>query len=132
MIARKKRQEIYFFKKVVKIPIYGGNFIIIFSNNPGRVAKLVNVDENEIDPLYAHTFWNFLYRKYESFCVCFNFWSSDAVTTGTLVHEISHVGNRLLLSRDFDAGFINDEAESYLKGWMGDQIESFMKKCNIV
>jgi len=122
----------YFFKKVVNIPIYGGKFIIIFSNNPSKVAMTVNCNVDNVQNLWAHSFHNFLTKGYESFAVCYNFWSLNPVTTGVLLHEINHAGNRLLLSREVEPDFENDEPECYLKGWMADEVEKFMKKCNIV
>ena len=131
MAIKKKKTDTYFFKKVVKIPIYYGNFIIIFSNDPVSVSRTVKLN-SEPNHLYAHTFHNFLYGGLESFCVCFNFWDESPVTTGTLIHEINHVGNKLLISREFEPDWFNDEAESYLKGWMADEVEKFMKQCGIV
>ena len=130
MAIKKKKTDTYFFKKVVKIPIYEGNFIILFTNDTGRVAKTVGLKDKIYD-LYGHTFHNFLYGGRESFCVCFNFWGEHPITIGTLIHEVTHAGNRLLSSREFDPDWWNDEAEAYLKGWMGDEIEKFIKKCGI-
>lgn len=132
MAIKKKKPEIYFYKKVVKIPMYGGNFIIIFSNDIEKVEKTVGCKRGTIDYLYAFTFHNFLHNGYESFCVCFNFWTTEAVSTGTLVHEVTHAGNRLLRARELEPDWNNDEAECYLKGWMADQVEDFMRKCNIL
>ena len=131
MAIKKKKETPYFFKKVVKIPMYGGNFIILFSNDISKVSKVVNAKEELILYLYAHTFHNFLYGGYESFCVCFNFWTDNPITTGTLMHEITHAGNRILLSRYFEPDWTNDEAEAYLKGWLADEVEKFMKQCNM-
>ena len=125
-----KKPNSYFFKKVVKIPIYYGNFIIIFSNNTEQVRNVTHF-RGDLEE-FAFTFHNFLYNGKESIAVCFNFWTSEPVTIGTIVHEVNHAGNRLMLSRNVDADFENDEAESYLKGWMADEIELFMKKCGIV
>jgi hypothetical protein len=128
---KKKREETFFYKKVVKIPMYGGNFIIVFTNDTEKICKIVNTPPNGVQHLYAHTFHNFMYQGYESFAVCFNFWDTMPVTLGTLMHEITHCGNRILLSREFEPDWINDEAEAYLKAWMGDEVYTFMKQCNL-
>jgi hypothetical protein len=112
--------------------MYGGNFIIIFSNDPIRTGKIVKADPTEIKNMYALTFHNFLYNKWESFAICLNFWERIPITIGTLIHEITHVGNRIMAARDFIPNFTNDEADAYLKAWLGDEIEKFMKKCNII
>jgi len=132
MVVRKKRSETFFFKRVIRIPIYFGNFIILFSNDPEKVMKTVDCQSCEVKNLYAHTFHNFMYNNLESFCVVFNFWDSLPITMGTIVHEVTHAGNRLMLSREFEPDWINDEAEAYLKSWMGDEIEKFMRKCNLL
>ena len=131
-LKKKKLPENYFFKKVIKIPIYFGNFIIIFSNDKEKVGALTKIKSSEMCELYAHTFCNFIYGGQESFCVCFNFWDESPITIGTIMHEINHAGNRLLSAREFERDWWNDEAECYLKGWMADQVESFMRACNIV
>ena len=119
----------HFYKRVVKIPIFYGNFIILFSDDENEVKKVVNYNGSLEE--FAFTFHNFLYKGRESFAVCFNFWTHEPVSLGTIVHEVNHAGNRLLLSRGAEPDFSNDEVESYIKGWMADEISKFMKHCNI-
>ena len=131
-MKKTKAEQLHFYRKIVKIPIYSGNFIIIFSNDSERVAKAVNVKNGDIGYLYAFTFHNFIHKGYESFCVCFNFWTSDPITTGTLVHEVTHATHRILQAREVIPDFDNDEAECYLAGFLADQVEKFMRDCKIV
>lgn len=129
---KKKQSSVFFYKKVVKIPMYGGNFIIVFSNDSSRVEKLVNVREGSLLELYAYTFHNFLHKGYESYCVVLNFWNPLArITIGTIVHEVVHASNRVLNDRNVIPDFENDETTAYLAGWMGDQIQDFMVKCGL-
>ena len=123
--------ESYFFKKVVEIPMYGGNFIIIFSNDPVKIAKVVNALPSQLINIYAQTFHGFMYGGKESFAVIFNFWDTYAITIGTITHEVTHAGNRLLLSREFEPDWINDEAEAYLKSWMADEVQDFIQQCGL-
>jgi len=120
--------------KVVKIPIYYGNFIIIFADdtNIDKVCKIVSYPTENISSLYAYSFNNFMFRNKESFAVAYNFWTISTITLGTIVHEVNHTGNNLLAAREFIPDWNNDEAESYLKGWMADEVSNFMQKCNIV
>ena len=127
----KKQTSGFFFKRVVKIPIYFGNFIIIFSDDPIKVSKVVDCDPREILNIYAHTYHNFMYNNLESFCVVFNFWDSMPITMGAIIHEVTHAGNRLLLSRELEPDWMNDEAEAYLKSWMADEVQKFMLACKI-
>jgi hypothetical protein len=127
-----KKTGPYFFMKATSIPLYNGYFIVVFSNGPKQVAKVLRCKESEITYMYAHSFYNFCHKGYESFAVCFNLWGETEVTTGTIIHEVVHASNRVLLSRGVEPDFENDEASAYLAGWMGDIVVNFMKKCNLV
>jgi hypothetical protein len=126
---KNKKDQRHFYKKVVKIPIYFGNFVIIFSNNEEKIRETTHFKGNLEE--FAFTFHNFLCRGSEAIAVCFNFWTSEQITMGTIIHEINHAGNRLLLSRNIDPNYDNDESESYVKGWMADEVEKFMIECNL-
>jgi len=129
---KKKQSSVFFYKKVVKIPMYGGNFIIVFSNDSSRVEKLVNVKEYSLLEFYAYTFHGFLHKGYESYCIALNFWNPHAnITIGTISHEVLHATNRVLADRGVIPDFENDETTAYLAGWMGDQIQDFMVKCGL-
>jgi hypothetical protein len=125
------KEKKLFYKKAIEIPMYGGIFLIIFSNDISQIRKTVNCSD-KIDGLYAFTFHNFLHKGRETFCVCLNFWAESRITLGTIMHEVSHAANRLMSSRGIDPSFDNDESESYIKGWMADEIEKFMVKCNLI
>ena len=131
-MKKTKVPEPHFYLKVVNIPIYFGNFLIIFSDDLKRVEKTVRANPGEIEYLYAFTFHNFSFKGKESFAVCFNFWTGDEITIGTIIHEISHAGNRILNARGVERDWENDEPESYLKGFLGDKVEEFMKECGIL
>lgn len=130
-MRKSKEPTTHFFKKAVEIPMYGGYFIIIFSDDIYKVAEVIHARPEEIGYLYGQTFHNFIYKGYESFCVCLNFWHKEAISLGTIIHEVNHAGNRIMDARGFDPDFENDEAECYLKGWCADEVQSFMLKCGI-
>jgi hypothetical protein len=129
---KKKKTEDFFFIKTVRIPMYGGNFVIIFSDNPERVGKVLSSPMSSNNDFYAFSFSNFMHQGWESFAVVFNFWDTIPITMGTIMHEVTHAGNKLMASREFDPDWNNDEAEAYLKGWMGDQVEMFIHKCGLL
>ena len=110
--------------------MFYGNFIIIFSNDEDKIKSTTNYHGRLED--FAYTIHNFLYKGKESIAVVFNFWTYEPVTIGTIVHEVNHAANRLLQSRGVLPDYENDEAECYIKGWMADQVQEFMKKCNIL
>ena len=130
MATKKKKNELYFFKKAVNIPIYYGNFVIIFSNDSEKAKKIVNYHGDLCD--FAFTFHNFSYNGKEAIAVLFNFWTEQPVTLGTIIHEVNHAGNRLMASRNIMPDYDNDESESYVKAWMAEEIEKFMKQCGII
>ena len=111
--------------------MYSGYFIILFSNDPIKTGKIVNCNPERITYVYASTFHNFLYNGYESFCVLFNFWGSSPITIGTITHEVNHAANALLYAREVIPDWTNDEAESYLKAWMADEVQTFMQKTGL-
>jgi hypothetical protein len=124
-------EQLFFYKKVVKVPIYYGNFVIIFSNDIERVSETVNCKKDDIGELYAFTFHRFIYGNLESWAVCFNFWTRVPISMGVITHEITHVGNRILVAREVTPDWENDEAEAYLKGWLADQVHEFIVKCGL-
>jgi hypothetical protein len=126
-------EKLYFFKKALKVPMYDGYFIIIFSNDLDRVCRFTKADPEEVGYIFGNYMTKFKYRGCQAGAVVYNFWRPRTkVTLGVLVHEINHAANKLLLNRGVDADFLNDEGESYLKTWMGDEVEKFMIKCKIV
>lgn len=127
-----KKNITYFYKKAIKIPMYGGYFLIIFSNDGERIAKTVSCNDLLVY-IYAHSFNNFIYNGRESFAVAFNFWDPKSkISIGTITHEVTHAGNSVLQAREIVPDYDNDEAEAYLKGWMGDEVEKFMNECKLI
>ena len=132
-MTKKQNKGPFFYKKVYNIPIYGGYFIIIFSNDREKISQAVNCCEYALGNLYAYTFHNFSYKGKEAYCVVFNFWNIEGeVTMGTITHEITHAGNRLLHARGITPDWENDEPEAYVKGWMSDCVQDFMGKCGLI
>jgi len=106
---------------------------MVFSNDKEKIGNLIPCPKSDLDHIYAFTYCCFMYQGHESFSVVFNFWNPMArMSIGTITHEVNHAANRLLASRGAEPDFLNDEAESYLKGWMADQVESFMVSCGIM
>jgi hypothetical protein len=130
MGTKPAKEEVFFFKKIIKIPIFYGNFVIIFSNDEAAIRKVTKYNGSLEE--FAYTFTNFLCKGKESIAVVFNFWTEEPVTLGTIMHEVNHAGNRLMSSRNAEPSFENDEAESYIKGFFADEIQKFMKQCGIV
>jgi hypothetical protein len=132
MKKKSSSEQLHFYKKIVKVPIYYGNLIIIFSNDNDKVEKTVNCNKGAIGYLYAFTFHGFVCRGAESWAVCYNFWTETPISIGTITHEAIHAAHRILHAREIEPDFVNDEAEAYLAGWIADQVQEFMIKCKLV
>lgn len=131
-MKKNNTEQLFFYKKVVRVPIYYGNFIIIFSNDPQKVENAVHCKKGSINDLYAFTFHGFIHGGLDAWAVCFNFWAQTPVSLGAIAHEITHVGNRILLAREVIPDWQNDEAEAYLKGWLAEEVEKFMVTCKLM
>src|ERR1017187_6328390 len=106
----------YFYKKALKIPLYSGYFIIIFSNDFERVCRVTDSNPEEVNYIFGNYMTGFKYRGCQAGATVFNFWRPGAtVTLGVLMHEINHAANKVLQAHGVDPDFINDEAECYLK-----------------
>lgn len=127
-----KKLSSYYFQKAVRIPMYDGYFVIIFSNDLIKVCKFTEADPEEIGYIFGNYITGFKYRGVQAGAVVYNFWRPKTrVTLGVLIHEINHAANKVLHARGVDPDHLNDEAECYLKTWMGDEVEKFMIKCKI-
>ena len=127
---KSKSPQTYFFKKVIPVPIFYGNLVIIFSNDQEKIRKVVGFPGNLDD--FAYTFHNFMHKGKESIAIVLNFWTIEPVTMGTVMHEVNHAGNILLRSRGVIADYDNDEAESYVKSWMAERVQIFMDECGLL
>jgi hypothetical protein len=126
------KTSFHYFKKAVKIPMYDGYFVIIFSDDLEKVCNITKADSQEVGYLFGNFITGFKHRGSQAFAIVFNFWRPKTkITLGVFMHEINHAANKLLLNRGVDPDFENDEAECYLKTWMGDEVEKFMKKCKL-
>lgn len=116
----------YTHKKVIDIPIYEGKFVIILSNDPNGIKKILPSYDRE--NIYAHT-WYTKYKKHQGYFVVLNFDNKyNKITHGTIAHEAQHCVNILADIRGFIPDFENDEPTTYLLGWFVDEIYKFVKE----
>jgi len=120
--------------KRIKIPIYPGILILLFSEDPERmINEGIIAQENapKEDEVGACIFGG-IYKGHYTFVIVMNFWNEEMpITLDSTVHEINHCGNRILNYAEAKADFLNDEAESYLKGWIANEFQLFMQECNV-
>lgn len=116
----------YLHKKAIKVPLYGGLLVLIFSNSAEKVKEVVE-DYDRIK-VYAHS-WYFNYRGREGNAIILNF-DKNKITHGTIAHEALHIANFIADSRGFKPDLINDEPMAYLIAWITNEVYKFMKKNN--
>ena len=112
-------------EKQVKIPIYGGTFIVKVVDSWKKTNKE----------------FNYKIEKYTEGCA---FWSVDDTgsskfymvfkgipSTSTMVHESVHLANSILKYRGIKSSHLNDEAQAYLVEWIFEQAEEFIEKLKL-
>lgn len=118
-------------KKSVKIPLYGGKFIMMFSDKSIMVG-------DHYDDLGLEKRINFGHSLMvndgmsRGFLICFNLGNKfKKVSHGDIAHEVFHACASVL---DFAGCKMNggsEEAYSYLLGWMTDEVYKVIKKNKI-
>jgi hypothetical protein len=116
---------IYYYQKSIKIPIYKGYLVLIFTNSIEKLnRRLPGINETNI---YAHTYL-YQYRGYEAAFIVLNFNHPEAITNGVISHESFHASNFIMANRNIDPDLNNDEPQAYLIAWITDQVHSFLQK----
>lgn len=114
-------------KKVIKIPIFHGDFIIILDNENWNNVNAVyqyrlNWDRPADDGDEAFVFED-NQNGYSKFIVCFKNKPKNSI----IAHECVHLVNKLFKGRGQQLDLNNDEAQAYMTGWFFEQIEKFFK-----
>jgi hypothetical protein len=117
----------YLHKKVIKVPLYKGLLVLIFSNSVEKVKQVVK-DYNR-NSVYAHA-WRFNYKGKEGNAIILNFNNDEKLTHGTIAHEAYHIANFIADSRGLIPDHINDEPIAYLITWITNEVYKFMNKNN--
>ena len=108
-------------KKIVKIPIYHGELILI------QVKDLKEVEEkyemNNFKMYDAVSFRNFTKRGYSRYVIACKFNSSSK----SIVHECLHVTNYIFNDRAYFPRLDNDESQAYLIGWIFGECRNYFK-----
>ena len=109
--------------KKVKIPIYYGTLVIIYTDNLQEVCDKYGIsgDASGTDALvFSDTDKNGVSR----FFACF---SERGLTGSIMAHESVHIVNDIFSSRGVKLDPSNGEPQAYLTGWIFEQIETFLK-----
>lgn len=112
-------------KKIVKIPIYFGDLIIILDSEQWKNVNGIyqqrlqwNRPADQSDDAFV---FEDKVNGYSKLIVCFKGRPKNSV----IAHECVHLVNMLFKDRGQDLDIENDEAQAYMTGWFFDQIEKF-------
>ncbi|KAA2223033.1 hypothetical protein [Chryseobacterium sediminis] len=112
-------------RKVVKIPIYFGDFIIILDNEQWKNVNGIYqhrlqwdrpADERDVAFVFDDC-----HMGYSRYVVCFK----DRPKNSVIAHECVHLVNKLFKDRGQRLDIENDEAQAYMTSWFFEQIEKF-------
>lgn len=111
--------------KTVKIPIYFGDFTIIFTDDMKDVGeKYKDSIPGKMEPeSYSAVVWQDHNSAYTKLYAAFT--KKD---NAVIAHECVHLVNNLFIARGITADLYNDEPQAYLTGWFFREIENFLNK----
>ena len=108
-------------KKTVKIPIYFGNLIMIYSEDIDLLNKKYN--QNIVKGYDAVVFKTTAKCGFDEYVVVF---LNNKITGAVIAHECVHLVNHIYIYRMMSLDQYNDEPQAYLTGWFFDQCEKFV------
>lgn len=119
-----------YIKDIKKVPIYGGYFITIITDDVEKLNKDIK-SSSSIDDVGAHTIFG-AYKGIQAFILIFNpNHPHMGISNGVIAHEALHAVNFLAENRGFIPDFSNDEPLTYLIQWMVDNVNAVFNKHKI-
>lgn len=110
-------------KRVVKIPIYGGELIMYLVDDWDYMNKKYSKESPMTNRTCGVTFTNYTTAGYSQYIVAFRTRPSNSVIS----HEVTHIVNLLFRDRGIILDVDNDEPQAYFTDWVFEQIENFFK-----
>lgn len=115
----------HFYIQETEVPIYGGVFVVILTNDTEKLKK--HFPDFPNDSIYAMSKVG-EWKNRRGYIVVLNFKNIDKITHGVIAHEAIHISNFIAKDVGFTPNFDNDESIAYLTQWVVNNIYSFMKK----
>ena len=106
------------FKKI-KVPIYGGAFVIYVTDDLKKVEKKFNLIKN--DDLDGFTF---------KIGCNYHIATTKNLKTSVIAHESVHIKNMIFKDSYIKPDVDNDEPEAYLLEWIVEQYYKFINELN--
>lgn len=99
-------------RKKIKIPIYGGEWTIIFCKSLKKVEKKYGLEPtNDFDAICL--------TRDTDYITAFEI---DSITPGIIAHECVHLLNSIFISNGVELDRHNDETQAYLMGWLVNRV----------
>lgn len=126
------KKDKYFELAVYKIPIYGGKFIVIHSNDKKSITKYIPHFKYKGDDIYG-TMWPGSYKGKGAVYVIFNTENKyKRMNYGVIAHEAIHFAFYTLDYRGIILTVENDEPLAYLSEWGVNKIHKAFNKFGIM
>jgi hypothetical protein len=115
----------HFYKKKIKVPLFVGNFNIVFTNDYSKTDKIFD-DLGEFYTCFSYS------QEYEfNPYLFFNFWHKSKITHGVIAHEALHAADHFLEIIGYRTDVDNNETKCYLIQFIVDEIYKFAEKNKI-
>lgn len=112
-------------KKIIKVPIYFGNLVMLQTNKFEKVNKNYNSDFiKEDNDIYDAVVFKNTKKHINQYIVVFRKNTNYAV----IAHETVHLVNTIFKDHGVELDLDNDEPQAYLTGWIFNKIDKFLNK----
>lgn len=115
----------YLHAKEIKIPLYVGKLVIIFTNDEETLKK-------KYPDVYLENSYSYAYfdgeKNADKFYIVLNFHHPiKKICHGNISHESLHITNFILNDRGVVSDFENDEPVTYLLDWISNEVYKFAR-----
>ena len=119
--------EKHYYEKIIKIPIYKGQLVLVLTNDNKKINKKVP-DFKEKTELYGHAL-NMMYEKEASYIIVLNSKHTHSrMTVGVMAREAVYIADFIFANCGITHDLDNDEPLAYLVQWITDELYEFYKE----
>ena len=112
-------------KKVIKIPIYFGNLVMLQTNKFQKVNKSYNSNfTKEDNDIYDAVVFKDSKKHINQYVIVVRKNPSYSV----IAHETVHLVNAIFKDHGIELSLDNDEPQAYLTGWLFEKIDEVLNK----
>lgn len=109
-------------KKIIKVPIYNGNLVLIETEDFKPIEKKYNLSNTS-------TYNAFVFAKDGKNTIEYIMvFRPETIDPGVIVHESVHIVNELFYNKGIKPDLLNDEPQAYLLQWVFEQAMKFYIK----